>query len=118
METSYLKAHPFGNSYPEWMPSVLSGPCGLGSQCLQNTCGGEARCTTAATRLPSSVRWVIQSTILQVSIDPRGLERGRVYFTSVKAYNASNVEKGVMFEVPITIVVPFVELYHGYQYSW
>ena len=22
METSYLKAHPFGNRYPEWMPSL------------------------------------------------------------------------------------------------
>ena len=58
-----------------------------------------------------------QDTLFQVSIDPRGLERGRVYFTSVKAYNANNVEKGCMFEVPITIVVPCVELYHGYQYS-
>lgn len=55
---------------------------------------------------------------LQLSIDPRGLERGRVYFTSVKAYCAANVEKGCMFEVPITVVVPCVELHHGYQYSW
>lgn len=53
-----------------------------------------------------------------MSIDPRGLERGRVYFASVKAYNASNVEKGIMFEVPITIVVPVVDLLHGYKYTW
>ena len=24
METSYLKAHPFGNCYPEWMPNLPS----------------------------------------------------------------------------------------------
>ena len=24
METSYLKAHPFRNRYPEWMPSLLA----------------------------------------------------------------------------------------------
>ena len=24
METSYLKAHPFGNHYPKWMPNHLS----------------------------------------------------------------------------------------------
>lgn len=55
---------------------------------------------------------------LQLSIDPRGLERGRVYFTSVKSYSAANPEKGCMFEVPITVVIPCVDLHHGYQYSW
>lgn len=41
-----------------------------------------------------------------------------MYFASLKAYCAANVEKGCMFEVPITVVVPVVELHHGYQYSW
>lgn len=57
-------------------------------------------------------------TCPQVTIDPRGLERGRVYFTSVRAYDSSNVEKGCMFEVPITVVVPYVDLLNGYQYTW
>ena len=38
METSYLKAHPFGSHYPEWMPNLHSdrgqdlNPCAQGSQ--------------------------------------------------------------------------------------
>ncbi|XP_045114338.1 tripeptidyl-peptidase 2-like isoform X1 [Portunus trituberculatus] len=74
-------------------------------------------CDAPWVKAPGCLQMAYTIRSFQVSIDPRGLERGRVYFTSVKAYNASNVEKGVMFEVPITIVVPFVELYHGYQYS-
>ncbi|KAG0716947.1 Tripeptidyl-peptidase 2 [Chionoecetes opilio] len=74
-------------------------------------------CDAPWVKAPGCLQMSYTIRSFQVSIDPRGLERGRVYFTSVKAYNASNVEKGVMFEVPITIVVPCLELYHGYQYS-
>ena len=43
METSYLKAHPFGNRYPDWMPNLHldcgqdSNPCTRGSQGFQST---------------------------------------------------------------------------------
>ena len=45
METSYLKAHRFGNRYPEWTPNLYSdrgqdlNPCARGSQGLQSTSG-------------------------------------------------------------------------------
>ncbi|XP_042890415.1 tripeptidyl-peptidase 2-like isoform X3 [Penaeus japonicus] len=74
-------------------------------------------CNAPWIRSPSCLQMSYTARSFQVSIDPRGLERGRVYFASVKAYNASNVEKGIMFEVPITIVVPVVDLLHGYKYT-
>ena len=49
METSYLKAHPFGNRYPEWTPNLHSArsqdsnPCAMGSQERKRF-----HCTTAA----------------------------------------------------------------------
>ena len=45
METSYLKAHPLGNRYPEWTPNLRSdrsqdsNPCARGFQGLQSTSG-------------------------------------------------------------------------------
>ena len=45
METSYLKAHLFGNRYPEWMPNLPSdrgqdsNPCARGSQDSRSTSG-------------------------------------------------------------------------------
>ena len=45
METSYLKAHPLRNRYPEWTPnhhsdrSQDSNPCALGSQGLRRASG-------------------------------------------------------------------------------
>ena len=45
IETSYLKAHPFGNRYPEWMPNLHSDGgqdsslCARGSQGPQSTSG-------------------------------------------------------------------------------
>ena len=45
METSYLKAHPFGGHYPQWMPNLPSdrdknsNPCAWESQGPQSTCG-------------------------------------------------------------------------------
>ncbi|XP_066956231.1 tripeptidyl-peptidase 2 isoform X3 [Macrobrachium rosenbergii] len=74
-------------------------------------------CDAPWVRAPPCLQMSYMFRSFQVSIDPRGLNRGGVYFTTVKAYNASNVEKGVMFEVPITIVVPTVDLLHGYFYS-
>ena len=38
-ETSYLKAHPFGNRYPEWIPNLHS-DCGQDSNmCTQRSQG-------------------------------------------------------------------------------
>ncbi|XP_045597102.1 tripeptidyl-peptidase 2 isoform X2 [Procambarus clarkii] len=74
-------------------------------------------CDAPWVKAPSCLQMSYTVRSFQLSIDPRGLERGRVYFTSVKAYNSSNVEKGVMFEVPITIVVPTVDFLHGYLYN-
>ncbi|XP_042212595.1 tripeptidyl-peptidase 2-like isoform X1 [Homarus americanus] len=74
-------------------------------------------CDAPWVKAPSCLQMSYTVRSFQLSIDPRGLERGRVYFTEVKAYNSSNVEKGVMFEVPITVVVPTVDLLHGYHYA-
>ncbi|XP_068214350.1 tripeptidyl-peptidase 2 [Palaemon carinicauda] len=74
-------------------------------------------CDAPWVRAPPCLQMSYMFRSFQVSIDPRGLSRGGVYFTTVKAYNATNVEKGVMFEVPITIVVPTIDLLHGYFYS-
>lgn len=74
-------------------------------------------CDAPWVKAPSCLQMSYTIRSFQLSIDPRGLERGCVYFASLKAYSAANVEKGCMFEVPITVVVPIVDLHHGYQYS-
>ncbi|KAK8720628.1 hypothetical protein OTU49_013196 [Cherax quadricarinatus] len=74
-------------------------------------------CDAPWVKAPTCLQMSYTVRSFQLSIDPRGLERGRVYFTSLKAYNSSNVKKGIMFEVPITIVVPTVDFLHGYLYS-
>lgn len=56
-------------------------------------------------------------SFVQVRVNPLSLERGRVYFTSIKAYVANAPERGPLFEVPITVVMPIVQLDHGYFYS-
>ncbi|KAK4306052.1 hypothetical protein Pmani_022096 [Petrolisthes manimaculis] len=74
-------------------------------------------CDASWVKAPTCLQMSYTVRSFQVTIDPRGLERGRVYFTSVRAYDSSNVEKGCMFEVPITVVVPYVDLVNGYQYT-
>ncbi|XP_053673936.1 tripeptidyl-peptidase 2 [Anopheles nili] len=44
---------------------------------------------------------------ISVKVDPTGLAPG-VYRASVKAYDSSCPEKGVLFEIPITVVQPHV----------
>ncbi|XP_071534647.1 tripeptidyl-peptidase 2 isoform X2 [Panulirus ornatus] len=74
-------------------------------------------CDAPWVKSPSCLQMSYTVRSFQLSIDPRGLERGRVYFTSVKAFSSCNIEKGAMFEVPITVVVPVVDLLHGYHYN-
>ena len=52
-----------------------------------------------------------------MNIDPCGLEPGTVHFGCVKAYDSTNVEKGAVFEVPVTVVIPVKELINGYKYE-
>uniref|UniRef100_A0A2P2I7P3 Tripeptidyl-peptidase 2 n=1 Tax=Hirondellea gigas TaxID=1518452 RepID=A0A2P2I7P3_9CRUS len=52
-----------------------------------------------------------------IRVNPHSLERGRVYQTTVKGYVASAPEKGPLFEVPITVMMPILELEHGYLYK-
>ncbi|XP_018023008.1 tripeptidyl-peptidase 2 isoform X2 [Hyalella azteca] len=54
---------------------------------------------------------------LVVRINPHGLERGRVHFTSIRAYVAGAVQRGPLFDIPVTVVVPIVELEHGYFFK-
>ena len=52
----------------------------------------------------------------KVFIDPAGLEAGKVYFSAIKAYSTSAPDRGPMFEIPITVVVPLaIEQGH---YKW
>ncbi|XP_076034964.1 tripeptidyl-peptidase II isoform X2 [Oratosquilla oratoria] len=74
-------------------------------------------CDAPWVKAPACLQMSYVVRAFQVSIDPSGLERGRAYFTSIRAYNSKKPEKGVMFEVPITIVVPVVALENGYYYS-
>ena len=39
METSYLKAHPFGNRYSEWMPNLHSDCCWDSNSCARGSHG-------------------------------------------------------------------------------
>lgn len=48
-----------------------------------------------------------QARTIAVLIDPTGLECG-VHSASIRAYDSENVAKGVLFEIPITVVQPFV----------
>jgi len=74
-------------------------------------------CDATWVRAPSCLQLSYTVRVFQVSIDPRGLERGRVYQTCVRAYNSAKPDKGVMFEVPITVVVPLLDLDRGYHYE-
>ncbi|CAL4069880.1 unnamed protein product [Meganyctiphanes norvegica] len=74
-------------------------------------------CDAPWVRSPACLQLSYTVRVFQVSIDPRGLERGRVYSTCVRAYNSAKPDKGVMFEVPITVVVPLLDLDRGYHYE-
>lgn len=50
-----------------------------------------------------------QSRTISVSVDPTGLTPG-VHTASIKAYDTSCIEKGILFEIPVTVIQPEVQL--------
>ncbi|KAL7634240.1 UNVERIFIED_CONTAM: hypothetical protein RMT77_015570 [Armadillidium vulgare] len=73
-------------------------------------------CDALWVRHPQCLQTSYTSRSFKVSLDPKGLERGRVYFSTIRAYIATQPEKGPMFEVPITMVVPHIDLAWNYQF--
>ncbi|KAB7497558.1 Tripeptidyl-peptidase 2 [Armadillidium nasatum] len=73
-------------------------------------------CDALWVRHPQCLQTSYTSRSFKVSLDPKGLERGRVYFSTIRAYIATKPEKGAMFEVPITMVVPHIDLAWNYQF--
>ena len=55
--------------------------------------------------------------LFQVRINPAGLEAGQVHFTSINAFIASEPERGPLFEVPVTVIIPITKLDHEYFYK-
>ena len=53
METSYLKAHPFGNRYPEWMPNLPSDRGQDSNPCAWGTLGPHSAHGSTVPRRPS-----------------------------------------------------------------
>lgn len=49
-----------------------------------------------------------QSRTIEVNVDPTGLTPD-VHSASIKAYDSKNIEKGVLFEIPVTVVQPEVQ---------
>jgi tripeptidyl-peptidase-2 len=50
-----------------------------------------------------------QSRTIVVSVDPTGLTPG-VHSATIKAYDTKTIDKGILFEIPITVVQPEVQL--------
>jgi tripeptidyl-peptidase II len=44
--------------------------------------------------------------MMRVTVDPTGLRPGQHYVEFVRGYDENNLEKGAVFEVPVTVVVP------------
>ncbi|XP_055627054.1 tripeptidyl-peptidase 2 isoform X2 [Toxorhynchites rutilus septentrionalis] len=53
---------------------------------------------------------------ISVKVDPTGLTTG-VHKASIKAYDSSSVDKGVLFEIPVTLVQPIVVDPKTFEYS-
>ncbi|KAF2360373.1 Peptidase S8A tripeptidyl peptidase II arthropoda [Trinorchestia longiramus] len=74
-------------------------------------------CDASWVHHPECLQMSYTSRSLVIRVQPMGLERGRVYFTSVRAYVAGTVNRGPLFEIPVTVVMPIIDLDHGYLYK-
>ncbi|BFZ00765.1 hypothetical protein BsWGS_03804 [Bradybaena similaris] len=62
-------------------------------------------CTQAWVQLPTSFLLMNASRSFNIKVDPRGLPEG-VHYAEIRAYESCNVERGPLFRVPITVIIP------------
>lgn len=62
-------------------------------------------CDASWVDIPSHLELMNTSRSFGVQVDPRGLPHG-AHYTEVKAFDVSCLEKGPLFRIPITVIVP------------
>ncbi|KAH9512673.1 tripeptidyl-peptidase II Tpp2, partial [Bulinus truncatus] len=62
-------------------------------------------CTQSWVQFPTSFLLMNASRTFTVRIDPRGLAEG-LHYAEIRAYESGNIERGPLFRIPITVVVP------------
>lgn len=56
--------------------------------------------------VPQSLELMNTERSFTVRVNPAGLSAGVAYFAQVKAYDVADIEKGPVFSIPITVIVP------------
>ncbi|GFS05149.1 tripeptidyl-peptidase 2-like, partial [Elysia marginata] len=62
-------------------------------------------CTQPWVKFPANFLLMNANRTFTVKVDPRGLPEG-VHYAEIQAYQSCNVERGAVFRVPITVIVP------------
>ncbi|GFO43768.1 tripeptidyl-peptidase 2-like [Plakobranchus ocellatus] len=62
-------------------------------------------CTQPWVKFPTSFLLMNANRTFAVKVDPRGLPEG-VHYAEIQAYESCNVERGAIFRVPVTVIVP------------
>ncbi|XP_059163051.1 tripeptidyl-peptidase 2-like isoform X2 [Physella acuta] len=62
-------------------------------------------CTQPWVQFPSNFLLMNANRSFTVKVDPRGLSEG-VHYAEIRAFESGNVERGPLFRVPITVIVP------------